>query len=223
MFAKSVSIFGAAFCIFAAPAAAVTLVSSVAGAPDPGMPSGFRTVITFDAASAPGIINTRSGAVITAAGNQSGVRAAPAGTPVGGIYQSVGTGGASSFDFAGAIGNAGLTGVSLYWGSVDAFNRLDFVNRDGVVVDTVLGSDLPRFDGNQMLGATNRRLTFAMNGRDDISRLVFRSSGNAFEFDTIGITTGAVPEPDTWAMLIAGFGLVGAAARRRRRMGMTLA
>lgn len=28
--------------------------------------------------------------------------------------------------------------------------------------------------------------------------------------------TGGVPEPTTWAMLIAGFGLVGAAARRRR-------
>ncbi|WP_448580596.1 THxN family PEP-CTERM protein [Thermaurantiacus sp.] len=30
---------------------------------------------------------------------------------------------------------------------------------------------------------------------------------------------GIVPEPGTWAMLIAGFGLVGAAARRRRPMG----
>jgi hypothetical protein len=29
-------------------------------------------------------------------------------------------------------------------------------------------------------------------------------------------TTGAIPEPATWAMLIAGFGLVGVAARRRR-------
>jgi hypothetical protein len=28
--------------------------------------------------------------------------------------------------------------------------------------------------------------------------------------------TGAVPEPASWAMMIAGFGLVGAAARRRR-------
>jgi len=29
-------------------------------------------------------------------------------------------------------------------------------------------------------------------------------------------TTGAVPEPSNWAMLIAGFGIIGAAARRRR-------
>jgi hypothetical protein len=38
-----------------------------------------------------------------------------------------------------------------------------------------------------------------------------RMSGTIFQGDT-----GAVPEPASWAMLIAGFGLVGAAARRRR-------
>ena len=31
-----------------------------------------------------------------------------------------------------------------------------------------------------------------------------------------GTVIPGVPEPATWAMLIAGFGLVGAAARRRR-------
>jgi len=30
------------------------------------------------------------------------------------------------------------------------------------------------------------------------------------------ITAGAVPEPATWALLIAGFGGIGAAQRRRR-------
>ncbi len=35
---------------------------------------------------------------------------------------------------------------------------------------------------------------------------------------TLRFTTAAVPEPGTWAMLIAGFGLVGASMRRRRRV-----
>ena len=38
--------------------------------------------------------------------------------------------------------------------------------------------------------------------------------GNAY-FRNLSIS-GAVPEPTSWAMLIAGFGMVGAAARRRR-------
>ncbi len=33
-----------------------------------------------------------------------------------------------------------------------------------------------------------------------------------------GTPVGAIPEPASWAMLIAGFGLVGAAARRRRSL-----
>jgi hypothetical protein len=46
--------------------------------------------------------------------------------------------------------------------------------------------------------------------------------GNVDEFVKFGISgkqgvfTGGVPEPRSWAMMIAGFGLVGAAMRRRR-------
>jgi hypothetical protein len=39
----------------------------------------------------------------------------------------------------------------------------------------------------------------------------FGSVSNAVLF-----STGAVPEPATWAMMIGGFGLIGAASRRRR-------
>jgi hypothetical protein len=35
--------------------------------------------------------------------------------------------------------------------------------------------------------------------------------------DVVGGTPGAVPEPATWAMMIAGFGVAGGALRRRRR------
>jgi hypothetical protein len=41
-------------------------------------------------------------------------------------------------------------------------------------------------------------------------------------FET-GIIPGSVPEPATWLMMIAGFGLVGLAMRRRARMRVTYA
>ena len=51
-------------------------------------------------------------------------------------------------------------------------------------------------------------LTFAATGTND-------SLGGYV--DNIKLSTGAVPEPATWAMMIFGFGGVGAAIRRRRQ------
>ena len=52
----------------------------------------------------------------------------------------------------------------------------------------------------------------------DITSLVL-SNGNSTAWQvgvtSLSFTAGAVPEPQSWAMLIAGFGLVGAAMRRR--------
>ncbi len=41
-------------------------------------------------------------------------------------------------------------------------------------------------------------------------------NGQEHAFYLVGDRGGVIPEPATWAMLIAGFGLVGMAARRRR-------
>lgn len=49
-----------------------------------------------------------------------------------------------------------------------------------------------------------------------VSTLNLRSANGEFWSGLTFGTSGVVPEPATWAMLIAGFGLVGAAARRRR-------
>ncbi len=60
---------------------------------------------------------------------------------------------------------------------------------------------------------------------DEVRLQVRTDGGSTFDsgayeagaFDMIQIgSAGVVPEPGTWAMLIAGFGLVGAASRRRR-------
>lgn len=37
----------------------------------------------------------------------------------------------------------------------------------------------------------------------------------------VGPVTDAVPEPATWAMMIAGFGMAGAAMRRRRQVAVS--
>ena len=51
----------------------------------------------------------------------------------------------------------------------------------------------------------------------NVQSVSFRSLGFRNQLDNIVVTaaTGAVPEPATWAMMIAGFGLVGGAMRRR--------
>ena len=56
----------------------------------------------------------------------------------------------------------------------------------------------------------------AMNGdATEVSRAHNFGAGSD-NYGLVATFNGAVPEPANWAMLIAGFGLVGAAARRRR-------
>jgi hypothetical protein len=52
----------------------------------------------------------------------------------------------------------------------------------------------------------------------NITNLNTELSGNDFGIDDISLTANAgIPEPGSWAMLVAGFGLTGFAARRRRQ------
>lgn len=46
--------------------------------------------------------------------------------------------------------------------------------------------------------------------------LINRNGLNAGDAFSLSVTAGAVPEPATWAMMIAGFGLVGGTLRRRQ-------
>jgi choice-of-anchor C domain-containing protein len=67
------------------------------------------------------------------------------------------------------------------------------------------------------MGWTTYSYDFVANSA--VSTLAFTSIDNTASgpaLDNVSISGGNVPEPATWAMLIAGFGLVGVAARRRR-------
>ena len=44
-----------------------------------------------------------------------------------------------------------------------------------------------------------------------------------FSLGSVTVPTAAVPEPATWAMMIGGFGLIGAASRRAKRVRVAYA
>ncbi len=91
--------------------------------------------------------------------------------------------------------------------------------------NTVLGLPI-QYDGlttvltAQALGLTigsNYTLTFGItdNGDSVLDSAVFIQGGSV---GTVTPPTGAVPEPSTWAMMLLGFGAMGVAVRRRRKL-----
>lgn len=222
----------AAAILAAGPASAFTFFSvgaTTGAAPgDPGLGKHETAVVTFDAPPAAGVINTTTGTVGLYQGTSS-VAAAPAGDTS--VYQSVGTGGTSTFNFLGYEATKPVNSVSIYIGSVDTYNYIDILNKNLNVIGTISGSQLPGNNGDQGASITNRRVYISFVPSDNFGGLTFRSNAVAFEYDTIAaspvsypnVPNGstppvlpAVPEPAAWLLMIAGFGLVGVASRRRR-------
>jgi len=122
-------------------------------------------------------------------------------------YFAVLTGGQATLKSTGI-----LESLSVLLGSLDSYNQLTFRNSNGVAVASYNGNQLyPPATGDQFAESTNREFYFSFDAGDKITEVDFNSSGNSFEFDNI---YAAVPEPATWLMMIAGFGLVGATLRR---------
>ena len=70
-------------------------------------------------------------------------------------------------------------------------------------------NDNGRFD--RIVFAENPQVGGYESDNHTVGRFLTKGTGT-----NVPITSGVVPEPASWAMLIAGFGLVGAASRRRR-------
>ncbi len=195
---------------------------------DPGLSIYETPVVTFDAPNV-GVTETNSGAVAVYSASVPGVAAAPAGDTT--KFEAIGTGGEAVFDFTGYLAGHTVNTVSVYLGSIDPYNTIFVLNRQDAVIGAITGNDLPAATGDQGASITNRRL-YITNLGPDFGGLAFASSGVAFEYDTIGATAAnwspstpstpgqlpppsTVPEPAAWALMLAGFGLMGAALRRR--------
>jgi hypothetical protein len=178
-----------------------------------GPAAGEQLVVTFDAPPAPGFTMTGTAGVYDgAAGLISGVaRPLPGNSS---FYMSVRN---TPLEFAQLDAATPMRTMSIDFGSLDPTNLVRFYAAGGGLVASFTGAQLA-LPGTATGSGTNPNdnARFFFNfGNTPVSRVVFTSGQNSFEFDNIA--AGAVPEPGTWAMLIAGFALVGLSLRRRRQ------
>lgn len=102
---------------------------------------------------------------------------------------------------------------SYSFGSYDPLNT----QFTGLYAITGASADVP-IDFDLFLRAGNVALDYTNTGRVTIGSVdgVSYTSDSGVFLTGGGATVGGVPEPASWALLMAGFGIVGAAARRRR-------
>lgn len=205
---------GCAMALSATANAAV--VTSAADGPDPGPRAGETYIIDFDPGLEAGVTLTEDSQIVNA--SQVGITAAPLGDLTNFLtvpYDSVP--GTATMDFAAFLGGRNVAGFSFYWGSIDSYNTLELLNRSGGVIDTFTGNDFATpANGQQLSPDHNRRVYFDLTGSDqELGGLRFTSTQFAFESDTFSFN--AVPEPATWALMIMGFGGIGAMLRSNRR------
>ncbi|HEY3949618.1 PEPxxWA-CTERM sorting domain-containing protein [Phenylobacterium sp.] len=82
------------------------------------------------------------------------------------------------------------------------------------------------FDGATLLNKVDNadfnftHFSFAVTATSNATTVSFagREVQDWYELDNVSVTSVTVPEPATWALMICGFGLAGAALRRRRAL-----
>jgi len=96
---------------------------------------------------------------------------------------------------------APVTSFTFLWGSPDSYNSVT----DGTV--TVTGSTFSSGNGNN-----SETTLFTFFDALGFTSLTFSTRGIAFE-----VAVASVPEPETYAMMLAGLGAIGFLVLRRRR------
>jgi hypothetical protein len=201
---------GLAALAFAGSASAVTTTyTDATGGADPGPAAGQTVAVTFDGPNA-SFVNEDTSALVTGGifNGTSGIAAAPLGDTSD--YEAIQQG-AVTFSFTKPIDS-----LSVYLGSIDQYNTITITEKSGTT--TYAGTGFTSAFGVTDFGSqtdpnANLRAYFTFTP-GDFESITFSSSQTAFEFDNIAV--GGVPEPAAWALMLVGFGGLGAALRFRR-------
>jgi hypothetical protein len=103
--------------------------------------------------------------------------------------------------------------ISFLWGSPDTYNSLTVNSTNGSQNFTTATLGFPVQNGDQSF---NQSVQFSAIAGSLITSLVFSSpSANAFEVARFSVTP--IPEPETYALMLGGLGVLGFVARRRRQ------
>ncbi len=137
----------------------------------------------------------------------------PGGTLSGGFTQNVLT---PTFDdtFQFVLPSDGFVGASLVTIAVNAVTNVDFtsafLNGNALTLSPTGNFETGNGNFGVMSGLQELRVTGTGGGNGDYSGTIsFRQ-------------LAAVPEPATWAFMILGFGAIGFAMRRRRKMNVNV-
>jgi hypothetical protein len=110
--------------------------------------------------------------------------------------------------------STGLEYVGFLWGSVDSTNKVSFYS-GGNKIASLTGNDV----ANGSFGTVNKYMNFFSTSNLAITKVIFEAGTNSFETDNFAVS--AVPEVETYAMMLAGLGLMGTIARRRNKYKTT--
>ncbi|WP_332856196.1 Npun_F0296 family exosortase-dependent surface protein [Duganella sp. S19_KUP01_CR8] len=197
--------------------AALSASAAVTYSASGGLTSGVGgvTTNTFDDGLLPIGFATydQLGALIPSPGN-SGYAAQPPGDPT--AFFSVGVSNGQPSSSSVTFGGMGVSYFGYYMGSPDDYNIVTMYSGNTMVLQ-INGNDMAgaanlMANGNQQVGFY---MNFFTNSGTTITKVTFSANQNAFESDNHSYIA-AVPEPEVYAMLLTGLGLLGFASSRRK-------
>lgn len=167
---------------------------------------GYGSFLSLSAAGLSDGVNTIatvSGTVLSATEPGS---IAPEGT-VGNFLSAGPTAGTTaSLDFG-----TGVAYISFLWGSPDTYNQLtvSYTGGSKTFVATDLGLTVGAY-------APSQYVQFTADAGSSITGLSFTNVPSIDAFETANYSVTPVPEPETYALMLGGLGVLGFMARRRR-------